>query len=118
MDWLRHYWITTLTVLLGLFLAFLAIFFAIDDSNPEVSGQEEAFGVVTMGLLAVALFGGLWLLRSGRMNTWVGLGLIVVGTMGGIIWFWMIIPPIVALIVLWFGVARGGLVRELASDSG
>jgi hypothetical protein len=118
MDWLRHYWITTLTVLLGLFLAFLSFFFAIDDSNPEVSGQEQAFGVVTMGLFAVALFGGLWLLRSGRMNTWVGLGLIVVGTIGGIIWFWMIVPPIVALIILWFGVARGGLVRELASDSG
>jgi hypothetical protein len=118
MDRLKNYWITTLAVLLGLFLAFLAIAFAIDDSDPEVSGQEQAFGVVTMGLLAVALLGGLWLLRSGRMNTWVGLGLIVVGTMGGIIWFWMIVPPIVALIVLWFGVAKGGLVQELAGDSG
>ena len=117
MDWLRHYWITTLAVLLGLFLASLAILFAIDDSNPEVSGQEQAFGVVTMGLLAVALLGGLWLLRSRRMNTWVGLSLIVVGSMGGIIWFWMILPPIVALTVLWFGVARGGLVRELATNS-
>jgi hypothetical protein len=118
MEWLRHHWITTLALLLGLFLAALAILFAIDDSNPEVSGQEQAFGVVTMGLLAVALLGGLWLLRSGRTNTWVGLGLIAVGSMGGIIWFWMIVPPIVAVIVLWFGVARSGLVRELAPDSG
>ena len=109
---------TTLAVVLGLFLASLAILFAIDDSNPEVSGQEQAFGVVTMGLLAVALLGGLWFLRSGRTNTWVGLGLIAVGSMGGIVWFWMIVPPIVAVIVLWFGVARGGLIRELAPDSG
>ena len=57
---------------------------------------------------------GVWIDTEG----WVGLGLVVVGSMGGIIWFWMIVPPIVALIVLWFGVARGGLVRELASDSG
>jgi hypothetical protein len=118
MDWLRHYWITTLAILLGLFLAFLAIAIAIDDSNPEESGQEQAFGVVSMGLLAVALFAGLWLLRSGSVNTWVGLGLVAVGSIGGIIWFWMIVPPIVALLVLWFGVARGGLVRELATDSG
>ena len=117
MEWLRQYWITTLVILLGLFLAFLAFFFATDDSNPEVSAQEQAFGVVTMGLLAVALFGGLWLLRSGRVNTRVGLVLVVVGSIGGIIWFWTILPPIVALIILWFGVARGGLVRELATDA-
>jgi hypothetical protein len=116
MDWLRHHWITALTVLLGLFLAFLALAFAMD--NSDVSGQERAFGVVTMGLLAAALFGGLWLLRSGRMNTRVGLGLVAFGSLGGIVWFWMILPPIVAVLVLWFGVARGGLVRELATDTG
>ena len=99
-HWIRHYWITTLAVVLGLFLASLAFFFAIDDSNPEVSTQEQAFGVAVMGLLAVALFAGLWLLQSGRMNEWVGLSLIAVGSIGGIIWFWMIIPPIVALTVL------------------
>jgi hypothetical protein len=117
MDWLTHHWITTLAVLLGLFLAFLAYLFAADGSNPEVSAQEQAFGVTVMGLTALALFGGLWLLRSGRTKTWVGLGLVAVGSIGGIIWFWMIIPPIVAVTVLWFGVARGGLVRELAPDS-
>ena len=117
MDWLRSYWITTLAMLLGLFLAFLAVAFAMDTSDPEISGQEQAFGVVSMGLLAVALLGGLWLLRSGLGNTWVGLGLVAVGSLGGIVWFWMIIPPIVALLVLWFGVARGGLVRELVTDS-
>ena len=116
MAWLRSHWITALAVLLGLFLAFLAILFVADGSNPEVSAQDQAIGVVVMGLAALALFGGLWLLRSGRMKTWVGLGLVVVGSIGGIVWFWMIIPPIVALAVLWFGVARGGLVRELAPD--
>lgn len=104
-------------MVLALFLAFLALAFAMDSSDPDLSGQEQAFGVVTMGLAAAAIFGGLWLLRSGRMNTWVGLGLVAVGSLGGIVWFWMIVPPIVALLVLWFGVARGGLVRELATDS-
>ena len=117
MDWIRHHWITSLAVLVGLFLAFLAIAIAFDD-DPEVSDQEQAFGVISMGLLAIALFGGLWLLRSGRLNTWVCLSLIVVGLLGGLAWFWMVVPPILALVVLWFGVARGGLVRELAADSG
>ncbi len=58
MDWLRNHWITTLAVLLGLFLAFLAYLFAADSSNPEVSAQEQAFGVTVMGLTALALFGG------------------------------------------------------------
>jgi hypothetical protein len=117
MDWFRQYWITGLAVLVGLFLAFLALAIAFDD-DPEVSGQEQAFGVISMGLLAIALFGGLWLLRSGRLSTWAGLSLVVVGLLGGIVWFWMVIPPILALVVLWFGVARGGLVRELATDPG
>jgi len=116
-DWLRAHWITTLTVLLGVFLASLAVLFGMDTSDPEITDAERTFGVVSMGLLAAAIFAGLWLIRSGRGNVWVGLGLVGFGSLGGIVWFWMIIPPIIALLVLVFGVALRGLVRELATDN-
>jgi hypothetical protein len=85
------------------------------ENEPGTSGQERAFGVIVMGLAALLLLGGLWYLRSGRLSTRVCLGAVTVGLLGGVVWFWMVIPPIVGLVVFWFGVAKGGLVRELRS---
>ena len=90
---------------------FLAIAIGLDGES--TSGQERAFGVVANGVFAIALLGGLWFLRSGRVSTSVSLGGIVLGLLGGIVWFWMLIPPILAFVVLWFGVVKGGLMREL-----
>jgi hypothetical protein len=112
MGLVTRYWITGLAVLLGLFEVFIAVAILVDE---EQSWQEEAFGVGVMALTAIALFGGLWILRSGRLSTTVGLVLVAVGLLGGIIWFWMVIPLVVALMVLIFGVVRGGLQRELAT---
>ena len=111
LDGIRRYWFTGLAVVLGVFLLFLA--FAIGFDAEPTSGPERVFGVVVDGVLALALLGGLWFLRSGRLPTSVSLGAIVLGLVGGLIWFWMVVPPIVALVVLWFGVVKGGLVREL-----
>jgi hypothetical protein len=71
-----------------------------------------------MGVAALALLGGLWFLRSGRLSTRVCLAAIVVGLLGGIVWFWMVIPPLVALVVFWFGIVKGGLVTELRTAPG
>jgi hypothetical protein len=115
MDVVRRHWLTGLAVLLGVFLLFLAIAIALEN-EPETSGSERAFGVIAMAVFGLALLGGLWFLRSGRVSTRVGLGAIVVGLVGGVVWFWMLIPPIVALVVFWFGVLKGGLVRELQAS--
>lgn len=112
MEIMKRYWLTGLTVLLGVFLLFLAVAFVFED-EPETSGSEKAFGVIVMAVLGLALLGGLWFLRSGRLSTRVCLGAIAVGLVGGIIWFWMVIPPLVALVVFWFGVVKGGLITEL-----
>jgi hypothetical protein len=112
MEVAKGYWLTGLAVILGVFLLFLAIAIAFED-EPESSGAETAFGVIVMGVAGLALLGGLWFLHSGRIPTSVCLGAIVLGLVGGLVWFWMVIPPIIALVVLWFGVIRGGLVREL-----
>ncbi|NNC91566.1 MAG: hypothetical protein HKN80_03645 [Acidimicrobiia bacterium] len=117
MEGLKRHWITGLAVVLGVFLLFLAVAIAFEN-EPTTSGQERAFGVVTMGVAAFALLGGLWFLRSGGLSTRVCLGAIVVGLVGGVVWFWMVIPPLVALVVFWFGIVRGGLVTELRTAPG
>jgi len=117
MEDMKRHWITGLAVVLGVFLGFLAVAIALDRTH-ESSGAEQAFGVITMGVAALALLGGLWFLRSSRLSTRVCLGAIVVGLLGGIVWFWMVIPPLVALVVFWFGIVRGGLVTELRTAPG
>jgi hypothetical protein len=114
MEVMKRHWITGLAVVLGAFLLFLAVAFAFEN-EPGTSGQEKGFGVTVMGGAALSLLGGLWFLRSGRLSTRVCSAAIVVGLLGGVVWFWMVIPPIVALVVFWFGVAKGGLVRELST---
>ena len=56
----------------------------------------------------------MWLLREGR-STWVAYTLIVVVTLFmGIGLFWLFfIPTVLAVVIVFFGVVRGGLVREL-----
>lgn len=114
METMKRYWITGLAAGLGAFLLFLAVVFAFE-ADPGTSGAEKAFGVIVMGVAALALLGGLWFLGSGRLSTRVCLGAIGIGLLGGVVWFWMVIPPIIALVVFWFGFARGGLVRELSA---
>ncbi|MGI9648155.1 MAG: hypothetical protein ACR2OI_06515 [Acidimicrobiia bacterium] len=115
MEGIKRYWITGLAVLLGVFLLFLAVAIAIDPDEQATSTAEQAFGVVVDGVLGLSLLGGLWLLRQGRGNQSVALGAVALGAVGGIIWFWMIFPPVIALVVIWFGVIRRGLVRELVA---
>ena len=114
MDRIKRHWLTGLAAVLGLFLLFLSIAIAVE-SDPETSGGERAFGVIVDAVLGLSLLGGLWLLRRGGSHRSVALGAVVVGLLGGVIWFWMILPPVIALVVLWFGIIRGGLVRELTT---
>ena len=111
MDVIRRYWITGLAGALGVFLLFLALAIGLDDE--PTSWQERVFGVFMTGVPGLVLFGGLWSLHTSRLTTPLSLGAIVVGVAGALIWFWMLIPPVVAIAVLWFGVFRGGLAREL-----
>lgn len=114
MEIVKRYWLTGLAVILGAFLLFLAVAIAFE-SEPETSGPEKAFGVIVNAVLGLSLLGGLWFLRSGRFSTRVCVVAIMVGLVGGVVWFWMVIPLIVSAVVLWFGVVKGGLVRELGT---
>ena len=111
MGFIKQNWITGLAVLLGLFLLFLAVAIGVEN-DPETSGAERAFGVIVDALLGLSLLGGLWLLRRDLVSTRVALGAVVLGLIGGVSWFWMIIPLLAALVVFWLGVVKGGLIRE------
>ncbi len=111
MEAVRGNWNTGVAMLVGLFLVFMTVGIGVDDGS---NGAERFFGVGVMGVASIAFIGGLLGLRSGRLSKIVANAGIVVGVAGTLIWFWMVIPPIFALVVLVFGVVRGGLARELA----
>lgn len=113
-EWIKNHWITTLTVFAVAFLWFVSI--------GVVAGSDGTFeawrvGYLVGGILAgSAILIGLWGIRSGRLRLWVANTLIVAGlvvfTAG--YWWFVFIPPIIALVVLYAGVIRRGLDRELS----
>ena len=111
MQTLRENWITGVAIGLGALVVVLAVGLGASDS---LTSTESVLAALAMGLPGLALFGGLWNMHSGRFPiaaSYIGIAL---GLVAAAMWFWMVIPPIAALVVLWFGVIRQGLARELA----
>jgi hypothetical protein len=109
--WQKH-GTTAATLLMVAFALFLAVAIALDTDDTSAWGRTT--GGVVFGLCTLALMAGLWLLRDGRATS-VAYTLIVVGALvPGVAFFWMLLlPTILAFIIIFFGVVRGGLVREL-----
>lgn len=109
MEFIKRFRLTALAVAVALFLIVLAIVFAIDPA--EADGQRF-IGTLIAGIPGLAVLFGLWLMRSRKIDRLpevvTGIGLAAV-----LIWWWMIVPAVVALFVLWFGLVKGGLSREL-----
>ena len=86
-----------------------------------VAGNDGSFeawrvGYLVGGILAgSAILAGLWGLRSARLKSWLANTLIVAGlavfTVG--YWWFFLLPPIIALVVVYAGIIRRGLKREL-----
>jgi hypothetical protein len=112
MTTLKAHRITALATLGVLFLWFIGIAFiaGFDDSRQTT---DVVIGT-TFGLVGVGLLAGLWGLRTGRLPLWVAHTLIVVAAIAVGAFFWLfLIPLAIALPVLYFGVIRRGLEREL-----
>lgn len=114
-----RYWLTTISALIGALLVVFPIlggFF----------GDEEAdsdYLVVLIPLLVVIgglTLAGLWWLRTGRFSETICMNLVGVGSVTfGFFFFWLLfIPPVLALVVLWFGIVKRGLVTELRPAPG
>jgi len=112
-DAFRNHWITALSVLGAGFLVATGIGMMV--SGGEFDETEIRIYGVVGSLGGMALIGGLWGLRGGQLRRWVAHALIVVGfvVLGAGFWWFVFLPPVVALAVLYAGVIRGGLEREL-----
>ena len=113
--WQKH-GLTSATFLMVAFVLFLAVAIALDTEDTSTTGRTT--GGIVFGLCTLALLAGLWLLREGR-STPVAYTLIVVGALvPGVDFFWMLLlPTILAFIIVFFGVVRGGLVLELSPSA-
>jgi hypothetical protein len=113
MKTLRAHWITALTVVAGGFLAIVGVAFLAGAGEGD-RGEFVALGIVNL-IGAAALATGVWGLRSGRIASRVSNVLVVVGLIGVGLYWWMFVPAAVALVLLYAGVVRGGLGRELTA---
>ena len=92
-------------------MLFLAVAIALD-SDDSTSGRPT--GGVVFGVCTLALLAGLWLLREGRATPVAYTLIVVAALFPGAGFFWMfLLPTILAFVIIFFGVIRGGLVREL-----
>ena len=115
---MQRYWLTTISVLMGAVLVIfplLEIFFE-EDATTREKGVDAPF-IMVVGVLLLA---GLWWLRTGRFSETVNLSLVGVGlVIAGALFFWLLlIPTVLALTVLWFGIVKRGLVTELRPAPG
>lgn len=106
------HWMTVLAVVAVGFLAVVGVAFLAGAGE----GDRAEFVALGIGNLvgAGALAAGMWGLRSGRVGHRVSKVLVVVGLIGVGLYWWMVVPAVVALVLLHAGVIRGGLDRELA----
>ena len=116
---MKRYWLTSISVLIGSLLVVLPILgglFGDSDENRDTAVVLIPL-LIVVGILMLA---GLWWLREGRFTDTVCLSLIGIGLVFfGAFFFWLLlIPTALALVVLWFGIVKRGLVTELRQAAG
>ena len=112
MDRVRNCWITALALVVAGLLAVFGVGVLFGDDGVEA----WRVGYTTGSLLgALAILGGLWRLRSGNDPLALANALVVGGAVVFAVGYWWIVllPPAVALVVVYAGVIRHGLEREL-----
>ncbi len=111
---MKQYWLTAISVLVGALLVVLPILGALFGDS-EDDGAPSAVLIVLIIVAGVLMLAGLWWLREGRFSEAFCLALVGVGlVVFGVFFFWLLlIPTALALIVIWFGIIKGGLITEL-----
>lgn len=112
MTTVKNHWITALSLAVSLLLVAMGIGVLFGDFDSEAWRVAYSAGSI---LGALAIVGGLWGLRTGRLRHGVADSLIVVGVVvfGAGYWWLVFVPPVLALLVVYVGVIRNGLEREL-----
>lgn len=111
---MKQHWLTVTSVAMGTLLVVLPILGAIfgDTQDNEAPPAVLIVLIIAVGILMLA---GLWWLREGHFTETVCLSLIGIGLVAfGLFFFWLLlIPTALALVVIWFGIIKRGLVTEL-----
>ncbi len=116
---MKKYWLTAISILAGGLLVVSSTLGPIF-GDWEGSAIGNAVAIALLLSAGVALLAGLWWLRESRFSdsvclTLVGIGMVIFG----VFFFWLLlIPTVLALIVLWFGIVKRGLVTELRPAPG
>ena len=115
---MKQYRLTIVSGLIGAFSVVLAISVLLFNEDDTSTGYAVLLS--SLILIGALMLAGLWWLRNGRFSETVCLSFVGVGLVAfGAIWYWMLfIPTAAALIVLWFGIVKRGLVVELRPVSG
>ncbi len=111
---MKKYWLTAISILAGGLLVVSSTLGPIF-GDWEGSTTSNAVAIALLLSAGVALLAGLWWLREGRFSDTVCLTLVGVGiVIFGVFFFWLLLmPTVLALIVLWFGIVKRGLLTEL-----
>jgi len=114
---MKQYWLTATSVLMGTLLVVLPILGGFFGDSEDAPATVWMVLLVVVGVLMLA---GLWWMREGRFSETVCLSLIGVGLVAfGFFFFWLLlIPTALALVVIWFGIVKRGLVTELRPAPG
>ncbi len=112
MTTIRAHWITALTIFAAAALGLLGIGVLFGDDGIEA--WRVAYTTASL-LGAAAILGGLWRMRAGAASGWVANALVVLGSAVLAVgyWWFVLVPPVVAAVVVYAGVIRHGLEREL-----
>jgi hypothetical protein len=110
---MKRHWLTIVSGLIAAFSVVLAISVLLFDTGDTSTGDVVLLWLLI--LIGALMLAGLRWLRVGRFSETVCLSLVGVGLVAfGAMWYWMLfVPTAVALIVLWFGIVKRGLVVEL-----
>ncbi len=112
-DAIRAWWLTGLAALSAGFLLFVGVALILGpDQGQGVSDRAFGAGFFIAGVLLIV---GLTRLRVQPGSVWIAQTLIVVGALAVAMFWWLLVPAIMAAVLIYAGVVRKGLQRELVA---
>ncbi len=115
MDVLKNHWVTLLALVGAAFLLVTGI------TMLATGGEDGETGIRVFGAFSVvagvATLVGLQAMRTGSLDVSIARALVIIGMvwLGAGFWWFVFLPPILAIAVLYFGIYRQRLPEELAS---
>ncbi len=112
---MSRYWITGLSVILGVFMVVFGLLLALSDDADGWFGMGYGIVGVVCGVAIITPLGRLGIETitpsSGRRAVAVSVGVAAIG------YFWAVVPLVLGLIIGWFGIHRNRTTSELSTPN-